>query len=81
MEGYMMESPVHSLNALFAQLGMDSRDEAIAAFVKTHKGKAAHVLLYEADCWSPSQAGFLKQALDEDADWAMVVDQLSALLQ
>lgn len=77
----MMESPTHSLNALFAQLGMDNCDEAIEAFVTQHKGKTAHALLYEADFWSRSQADFLKQAIEEDADWAMVVDQLSALLE
>lgn len=76
-----MEASAHNLNALFAQLGMDSHDEAIQAFVKQHKGSVEHIRLFEADFWSRSQADFIRQALDEDADWAMVVDQLSAMLQ
>ena len=76
-----MESPVHSVNFLFEQLGLDSNDEAIELFISQHKPMACCGFLYEADFWSPSQAEFLKQAIEDDADWSMVVDQLNSMLQ
>jgi hypothetical protein len=36
--------------------------------------------LYEADFWNNAQADFLKQAIDEDADWAEIVDHLNLML-
>jgi len=76
-----MESPAHNLNLLFEQLGLDSNDEAIDMFISKHKSIDYHGLLHEADFWSRSQADFLKQAVDEDADWAIVVDQLDSMLR
>ncbi|NMU76583.1 DUF2789 family protein, partial [Vibrio parahaemolyticus] len=31
--------------------------------------------------WTMSQANFLKQAIEEDADWAELVDQLDVMLR
>lgn len=76
-----METPIHSLATLFDQLGLDSTDLAIDGFIKTHKPLPGNVDLYKADFWSASQASFLKQAKDEDADWAEIVDQLNAILR
>ena len=76
-----MESPSHSLNLLFEQLGLDSNDEAIDMFINKHKSIHYQGFLYEADFWSRSQADFLKQSVDEDADWAIVVDQLDSMLR
>lgn len=76
-----MESPNHSLNSLFMQLGLDNSDEAIDMYISKHNFLAHNVLLHEADFWNPSQAAFLKQAVDEDADWAIVVDQLDSMLR
>jgi hypothetical protein len=41
----------------------------------------AKVRLHEADCWTSSQAEFLMQAKAEDAEWAILVDQLDVLLR
>ena len=76
-----METPIHSLGSLFDQLGLDSTDEAIEAFINRNKPLPGHVELYQADFWNPSQASFLKQVKDEDADWAEIVDQLDAMLR
>lgn len=76
-----MESHVHSLNSLFDQLGLPSSDSAIETFVNSHKPIPAEVELHKASFWNPSQATFLKQTIDEDADWAEVVDHLDAMLR
>ena len=76
-----MESPIHTLTSLFDQLGLDSADHAIESFIDGHRPLAGNIALHEADFWNASQASFLKQEIDEDADWAEVVDQLDALLR
>lgn len=76
-----MESPVHSLTALFDQLGLASTDEAIAEFVREAGPLEDRVELHQAKCWSPAQASFLKSVIREDADWAEVVDQLNVMLR
>lgn len=76
-----METPVHSFEALFEQLGLDSDSAAIEKFIEDNKPIPAEVELYKAECWSRSQATFLKQAKEDDADWAEVVDQLNTQLR
>ncbi len=76
-----MELPIHSLASLFGQLGLDSTDEAIENFISSNNPLPGNVELHNADFWSASQASFLKQAKDEDADWAEIVDQLDAMLR
>ena len=76
-----MESPIHTLTSLFDQLGLDSTDQAIENFIDDHRPLEGNIDLHEADFWSVSQASFLKQGKDEDADWAEIVDQLDALLR
>ena len=77
----MMELAEHSINTLFEQLGLDHSDEAIEAFVSEHKPLPHDILLHEASIWTPAQAAFLKEALEEDADWAIAVDSLDAMLR
>ncbi len=76
-----METLNHDLGSLFEQLGLDNKDAAIDAFINKHKPLASHLLIHQADFWSASQAGFLQQAIEEDADWALVVDQLDTMLR
>ena len=76
-----MESPAHNVYTLFQQLGLDDTDEALERFISQHKPIDHKLLLHEADIWNSSQASFLKQALEEDADWSLVVDQLDAMLR
>ncbi|MCZ6471549.1 MAG: DUF2789 domain-containing protein [Gammaproteobacteria bacterium] len=76
-----MESPIHSLTSLFDQLGLDSTDQAIETFIDDHRPLAGNIELHQADFWNVSQASFLKEEIDEDADWAEIVDQLDALLR
>ena len=76
-----MESMSHDLSSLFEQLGLEDSNEAINYFISKHKPLSDHVPLHEAEFWNNTQAEFLKQAIDEDADWAIVVDQLDAMFR
>lgn len=75
-----MEPPIHSLDSLFDQLGLDSTDAAIKDFINSNKPVPDNIELHNADFWNSSQASFLKQVKDEDADWVEIVDQLNAML-
>ena len=75
-----MESSVHSLNNLFAQLGLPSEQAAIEHFIKTHSPLATNTLLSDAPFWTSAQASFLREEILNDADWAEVIDQLNAKL-
>ncbi|MBI6796320.1 DUF2789 domain-containing protein [Pseudomonas syringae pv. syringae] len=74
-----MEQTAATINNLFAQLGLDSDDESIEKFIASHP-LPDDVKLIDAEFWNPSQAGFLKEQLRSDADWALVVDELNASL-
>ncbi|HSC75233.1 MAG TPA: DUF2789 domain-containing protein [Pseudomonadales bacterium] len=75
-----MEMQNHSLAALFDQLGLGSDDQDIRDFIQTHAPIIGAKELHEASFWNPSQAYFLREAKDEDADWAEVVDRLNIIL-
>lgn len=75
-----MESSLHTLNNLFAQLGLPSDDVEIDNFINTHKHLDSSLSLSEAPFWTPSQAAFLREEILKDADWAEVIDQLNARL-
>jgi len=76
-----MERPVHSMSNLFAQLGEANDPAAIARFIETHSPLADNVQLHEARFWTASQAGFLRQSIVDDADWAEITDALNAGLR
>jgi hypothetical protein len=76
-----MEQPTHNLVSLFKQLGLDNTNEAIEDFINKNRPVPSNLLLHEAEFWSASQASFLKEAIEEDADWAEIVDELNILLR
>ncbi len=76
-----METPFHQLKDLFAQLGLDNKPEDIRAFIRAHTPLSSEIRLEDAPFWTPSQADFLRQALDADGDWAETVDLLNAELR
>lgn len=75
-----MESSIHNLNNLFAQLGLPSEQAAVENFIETHSPLATDVLLSDAPFWRPAQAAFLREEILNDADWAEVIDQLNTRL-
>ncbi len=76
-----MEAPTHNLTSLFKQLGLDNTNDAIDEFINNNKPLPGSVELHHADFWNASQASFLKQVKDDDADWAEIVDQLDTMLR
>ncbi|AXI03331.1 DUF2789 domain-containing protein [Aquirhabdus parva] len=69
----------YTIENLFAQLGLANSPEAISAFIKGHH-LSADVQIADAPFWNEGQLQFIQESLDEDADWAEVVDELNALL-
>ncbi|MCV6588228.1 MAG: DUF2789 domain-containing protein [Marinobacterium sp.] len=76
-----MDTSAHTLNALFSQLGLPSSDRDIDRFIATHQLYSDSIPLPEATFWSPSQASFLREALEQDADWCEPVDMLDSRLR
>lgn len=75
-----MEQSVHNMSNLFAQLGQPSDELAISAFIESHRPLPGGMLLHEASFWTCAQASFLREAINDDADWAEVADRLNAQL-
>lgn len=76
-----MDRTVNTLASLFDQLGLPSGDGEIEAFIARHKPLEATLRLHEAGWWNQSQAQFLRQAIEDDAEWAEPVDELDALFR
>ena len=75
-----MDTSLHNLQNLFAQLGLANSEVAIEAFV-TNNRLQGDIPLEKAAFWSAGQAQFIREAIAEDADWAEIVDQLDAQLR
>lgn len=74
-----MDTSPHNFAALFKQLGLPNSQQEIDAFLAAHRlvdGQA----LADAPFWSAAQAEFLREALEEDSDWAEEVDELACRL-
>tara|TARA_R110002167_G_scaffold2337_2_gene12066 strand:- start:98 stop:328 length:231 start_codon:yes stop_codon:yes gene_type:complete len=76
-----MEQNHTALSELFAQLGLPNQQQEIQQFIKLNSGLATETKIEDAQCWTSSQADFLKTALAEDGEWAEVIDQLSTRLR
>ncbi|GGY34029.1 hypothetical protein GCM10011297_03800 [Bacterioplanes sanyensis] len=76
-----MDTSAHDLPALFSQLGLDNSDEGIERFLEQHKPIAPGAALVDLPFFSAAQRSFLQEALEQDSDWAEVVDTLDALLR
>ena len=73
--------PYQRFTDLFKQLGLPCGETAIAAFLKQHRPLNDDILLEDAPFWTPWQSSFLKEQLANDAEWAVLVDQLSLALR
>lgn len=74
-----MDTTESSMTNLFLQLGLAAGKDDIAAFIRDHQLPEA-VLVSEAPFWSDGQRQFLREEWREDADWAIVVDELNEAL-
>ena len=75
-----MDTSIHNIEGLFIQLGLASSEQDIEAFYH-HNQLPNDTPLARAGFWSSSQAQFIHEAIDQDSDWAEVVDQLNAQLR
>lgn len=75
-----MDTSQHNLSTLFQQLGLPASGDEIDQFLSIHSLKP-EARLTEADFWSESQAAFLRDAVEDDSDWAEIVDELDARLR
>ncbi|WP_396622458.1 DUF2789 domain-containing protein [Marinobacter sp. W-8] len=76
-----MDTSKHSLSTLFEQLGLPSGQAEIENFIARHSPLPSEVAIRDAPFWSESQSHFLEEGLEEDSDWAEVIDELDALLR
>ena len=76
-----MELSTHTLQDLFLQLGLSGEQGEIDRFVATHRPLANSIELADASFWTPAQAEFLREEINDDADWAEIVDQLNVMLR
>lgn len=72
----MLGEPEYNMNELFAQLGLDSSDEAIDSFIEKNQ-LAKEDKLTESDVWNDNQRMFLQEEWEKDAAWVEVIDDLN----
>ncbi|WP_350560082.1 DUF2789 family protein [Psychrobacter sp. CAL346-MNA-CIBAN-0220] len=72
----MLGEPDYTINDLFAQLGLDSSDQAIDNFVEKHQ-LAKDEKLIESDVWNDNQRMFLQEEWEKDAAWVEIIDDLN----
>ncbi len=76
-----MDTGEHTMHALFEQLGLASDEASVQGFIRQYSPLAEDIPLCDAPFWTPSQAAFLREAVKQDADWAVVIDQLNLSLR
>ncbi|MGS0681187.1 DUF2789 domain-containing protein [Shewanella sp. 125m-7] len=75
-----MDTTAQNFTQLFLQLGLESDDASIEAFISGHS--LANVIpLHEAPFWNKAQKHFLIESIAEDAQWSEVIDHLDTLLR
>ena len=76
-----MDRSKHSLETLFAQLGLPNDAGAIEQFIAKNRPLKPEIQLADAPFWKAGQSRFLKEGIQDDSDWAEVIDELDALLR
>ncbi|MCW2268773.1 hypothetical protein D3C77_683570 [compost metagenome] len=76
-----MEAPNHKFSELFKQLGLPDDPIGIDQFITSHSPLKGDIKLVDAPFWTPAQKAFLQESVNEDADWAVMFDQLNEALR
>ena len=76
----MDTSDHYKMSTLFAQLGLPSEPEEVEKFIAQNK-VTENQRLDQAGFWSREQSRFLIECIEEDSDWAELVDHLDNLLR
>lgn len=75
-----MDTSKHNLYTLFEQLGLPSDDASIERFARHYRFQNGQNL-YQAQFWTEAQASFLRDAYEQDAEWASALDELNSLIR
>lgn len=75
----MLGEPDYDMNDLFAQLGLESSDEAIDTFIDNNQ-LAKEEKLVDSHIWNDSQRAFLQEEWKRDAAWVEMIDELNLRL-
>ncbi|CAM4011454.1 DUF2789 domain-containing protein [Psychrobacter arenosus] len=75
----MLGENEYTMNNLFAQLGLDSSDEAIETFIENNQ-LAKEEKLTESAIWTEKQRMFLQEEWKQDAAWVEIIDELNVRL-
>lgn len=76
-----MDTITPTMTHLFQQLGLPNEPEDIANFIDQHGPLPETQRLSEAPFWTPSQANFIRDKLNADDHWAVVIDALNTSLR
>lgn len=76
-----MDTSQHTFTTLFEQLGLPSDPASIERFIMDHSPLPPEIALAQAPFWSESQSHFLHEGIEDDSDWAEVIDELDAQLR
>ncbi|PSS50134.1 DUF2789 domain-containing protein [Pseudomonas sp. BBP2017] len=76
-----MEATNHKFSELFKQLGLPDDPVGIDQFITSHSPLKNEIKLVDAPFWTDAQRAFLKDSIEEDADWAVMFDQLNEALR
>lgn len=75
-----MDLSPKDLSHLFEQLGLPNDEASIEAFIASHCILDTGTPVWHAPFWNSAQAGFLREAWEEDAEWVELVDTLAKRL-
>ena len=75
-----MDTTPQDLSHLFEQLGIDNSEDNIDKFIADNQ-IPKNVLISQADFWNESQKSFLREAIEEDAQWSELIDHLDVLIR
>ena len=76
-----MDTTKHTFTTLFEQLGLPSDEGSIESFIENYSPLPAEIALQDAPFWSEGQSNFLEEGLEEDSDWAEIIDELDARMR
>lgn len=66
---------------MYTQLALPNHQDDIGRFIAAHRTLGPDIALPDAPYWTPAQSSFLREALQQDSDWAELVDQLNQALR
>lgn len=79
-EVIMYTETASNFHKLFEQLGLSSNKNDIEQFIANNSLQKNERLI-DLPFWNDSQISFIKEEIDKDAEWAVVIDELTTLLK